>query len=564
MLSLLRRLASWSVRHIFIFALIVVAMAAFVVLKQEYDRRPVIEAEVAMLEEQQRLLDQNVREQRERALAALAEIERLERPALLARLRTIRSEKARLDVPRLSQTGIAADLLRNDSGAIARELGANFRLQLLHREEAVILGRLAMIERRNRLIGLNGAIERTSAEIARRQREIAALERRYPLLARAGDVPVLPRFIGPLRELQANREALAAARKRRADLIVARQAAQAGFVRARDAYRDYRAGMAAAEAPVGRLGEAVAAKREELSRNWATMAWDAIRPVLGWALWVMAALILIPPAVKAFWFFVIAPIAARLDPVRIRPDLRGDIGWAAKMPSGSAVSRSVVVRPGDELLIKPEYLQSSMNEARIDTGVVLNRKFLFSSLAAGLAGLTRIRVDREASATLSATRDLVDEVGIIQIGEGSAMVFQPRNLVGVLQRGDRPLRIESVWRLGHLSAWLTLQLRFLVFHGPCALVVKGARGVALEPAPGGRRIAGAATMGWSAGLAYSVRRSETFFAYLTGKQSLFNDSFEGADGRIVYEQLPRAGARGGFWGRGLEGLGDGLLKIFGL
>ena len=48
----------------------------------------------------------------------------------------------------------------------------------------------------------------------------------------------------------------------------------------------------------------------------------------------------------------------------------------------------------------------------------------------------------------------------------------------------------------------------------------------------------------AAGLGYSVRRSETFFAYLTGKQSLFVDCFEGPEGCVVYEELPRARSRG--------------------
>jgi hypothetical protein len=230
---------------------------------------------------------------------------------------------------------------------------------------------------------------------------------------------------------------------------------------------------------------------------------------------------------------------------------------------GSGVSRRIVLKPGEELLIKPEYLQSSMNQARIDSALVLSRAIPLGSLATGMIGLTRIRVATPQAATLSATQDMFDEVGIIDIPAGSGLVFKPSNLVGVLQPEGRPVRIRRLWRLGHASAWLTLQLRFLVFEGPCALVVKGARGVAVEPARSGRRISGAATMGWSPGLRYSVRRSETFLAYLTGKQSLFNDGFEG-DGRIVYEQMPRARSKGGMLGRGLEGVGDGLLKVLGL
>ena len=49
-----------------------------------------------------------------------------------------------------------------------------------------------------------------------------------------------------------------------------------------------------------------------------------------------------------------------------------------------------------------------------------------------------------------------------------------------------------------------------------------------------------------------------------GRQELFNDSFESASGYYLYEQMPRAGERGGLWGRGIKGLGDALLKVVGL
>jgi hypothetical protein len=279
----------------------------------------------------------------------------------------------------------------------------------------------------------------------------------------------------------------------------------------------------------------------------------------------------VPPAIKAFWYFIVAPSAARLRPIVICPSLSGEIGWARArageeeaLPPGSGVSRRIVLLPGDELIVRPEFLQSSMNQAAIDSVLVLSRAIPFGSLATGLIGLTRVRVDKRETATISATEDMFDEIGLIRISEGAGLIFKPRNLIGVIQQADRPLRIRSEWRLGHLSAWLRLQLRFLVFEGPATLIVKGARGVALEPSRNGRRIAGAATLGWSAGLPYSVQRSETFLAYLTGKQSLFHDRFDGASGLVIYEELPRARAKSGLFGRGLEGLGDGLLKIAGL
>jgi hypothetical protein len=49
-----------------------------------------------------------------------------------------------------------------------------------------------------------------------------------------------------------------------------------------------------------------------------------------------------------------------------------------------------------------------------------------------------------------------------------------------------------------------------------------------------------------------------------GKQELLNDNFSGTPGFYVYEEMPHAGKRTGITGRGLEGLTDSLLKVFGV
>ena len=112
---------------------------------------------------------------------------------------------------------------------------------------------------------------------------------------------------------------------------------------------------------------------------------------------------------------------------------------------------------------------------------------------------------------------------------------------------------------------------------------QGCRGVRIERADGGRAINQAATIGFSANLPYATRRCETFAAYLFGQQELLNDQFgsapsegHGSDptgstdarpqtaGFYVYEEMPHAGKKTGITGRGLEGLTDSVLKVFGV
>lgn len=570
MIHLIRLLMSWSVRRVLVFVLLVAAMAAFVQVRSAYQRLPELRQEVAALERQKGLLEADVAKRRQQADAALRAIASAEEPMLRRRLAEVRAAAAALDGGKGGGVGLAIDAARSDGDAIARRLAERFRLQLLRREEAVILSRLEAIRRGGEVNGLVARVAAVDSRIRALEQAVAAIERRYPVATRVERVPVVRRIEGPWRALRAARQELAAARAERQRLESLYRARRAAFDRAGLAYRKGQAAVRELPSPTGGLQRQIDEKRGQLAGHWASRAWEAVRPVLGWALWVMLLILAVPPAVKALWFFAVAPLASSLRPIRIGRPGGGEVRWASERlagegpQAGSAVSWRLLLRPGEELLVRPEYLQSSVAGAGAESQLLLSPALPLGSLATGLVGLTRIRPEQETSAAISATRDLIDEIAVIEIAEGSALVFRPRNLVGVVRPAGRPLRLERVWRAGCLMSWLTLRLRHLVFHGPCALVVKGARGVALEPAAGGRRVADAATMGWSAGLEYSVTRSETFLAYLMGKQSLFHDRFEGASGSVIYEEMPRARAKSGLFGRGLEGLGDGLLKIAGL
>jgi hypothetical protein len=213
--------------------------------------------------------------------------------------------------------------------------------------------------------------------------------------------------------------------------------------------------------------------------------------------------------------------------------------------------------------VQPDFLQSSADSGSKDTKWLLDWSYPFTSIAAGMVALTRVRATAAETFVVSSKTDAFAEVGVIVLPDGAALVLQPRSLVGVVQPIDRPLRIRRQWQFG-LSALITFQFRYLIFEGPATLIVQGCRGVRVEPAGLGRSIDQAATIGFSADLDYSPRRSETFGAYLTGMRGLFNDSFTGGPGYCVYEEMPYFGRKAGITGRGLEGLTDGLLKVFGV
>ncbi|MEG1114819.1 MAG: hypothetical protein RSE46_07300, partial [Janthinobacterium sp.] len=230
----------------------------------------------------------------------------------------------------------------------------------------------------------------------------------------------------------------------------------------------------------------------------------------------------------------------------------------------SAVSQALLLQPGQQMLIHPEYLQSSPVSSTKRTQWLLDWRFPFTSLAAGMVALTRLHSDVTASVTISASDDPLLEIAVVHLPAGSALVFQPRGLVGLICDSNQPLAISSHWRLGSLHAWLTLQLRFIVFRGPVTLIVRGCRGVRLERAGQGRSISQSATLGFTTDVRYSTLRSETFLPYLRGQQALLNDRFDGAHGVYLYEETPRHGKQPGKAGSWFEGFTDAILKVFGI
>lgn len=310
---------------------------------------------------------------------------------------------------------------------------------------------------------------------------------------------------------------------------------------------------------------------KSVSDHWITKVSNPAISKYQAAFIILISAILTPIGIKIFFYYFLAPLAAKRPPICILPSVTGVLGRHTPDSEEildqtriSAVSIKLTVDSTQELLLHPEYLQSSSLHGKSDTKWLLDWSCPLSSFASGMVALTRIRSDSNETVVVSATKDPFSEVALLTLTEGDGMVFQPRSLIGVLYQKGLPVKISRHWRLGSLHAWLTLQLRYLVFHGPAILIVKGCRGVRLEKAGSGRRINQAATMGFSANLHYSTSRSETFVPYLFGEQELFVDSFTGNSGIYVYEEMPNYGKKSGITGKGFEGLTDSLLKVFGI
>lgn len=287
------------------------------------------------------------------------------------------------------------------------------------------------------------------------------------------------------------------------------------------------------------------------------------RTVLRAAIIGVVLAMLMPFAIRILFFSVLAPIAARRPAIRLLPD-SAPMAPDHKRP---AVSLDVAVPRGWELLVKQGYLHRAPIGAKPSTRWLLSLRQPVASFIRKLTFLTRYRdVPDQALATISVGNEPFAEVTLLRLEEGQACMLQPRLIVAVLQPVDRPMRISGHWRLTSLQAWLTAQLRFLVFHGPAMLVLKGARGLHMVAADHDLDLPADHVVGFSANLSYGVTRAATFQPYFFGREALLRDAVRRGPGIVVLEEGPALATEKAAHGPShrLENTLDVVLKFFGL
>ena len=567
---------TWAARHAFALVLIVLLLLAArhlagpatAWLGAQSEALRAIPAQQAAYAEASRAFKPYAERRGAEANAQAAELAGRSEVQLRARQAALEPEIARQMALQFSPPQLALAAARGDGGAVFTHYRAQAEVALLQRERRYIAALLSARTAERERLSLDDRRRAARAQLdASHQQRLAAqqrierLESRFMADARNSFCRLSPLDVGCT-----NYRALVAARR------------EMGSAAARN--RDARARLAAidqADAALGRGGELVesagavlATERAKLlgetqrlegvaRRDPTLSAWRAVAGVLPAALLILVGAMLAPLLIKALLFFGVAPLAARRPPIRLLEADRGDVA----LLSGSAVSQRVALSPAEELLVLPQAVQSTPHHAAKRTRWLLSWALPLSSLASGMVALTQFRVEQPDTVLVSATGGAVMEIALIRLQRGSALVLRPRALRGLLQPSAEPVRITRRWRLS-LSALLTLQLRYLIFHGPCTLIVEGGRGVRLERSGRGRGISQAATIGFSAGLTYAVSRTETFGAYLLGKQALFNDSFESDVGSYLYEEMPLEARQSGMWTGGLRGLSDAALRFVGL
>ncbi|WP_374328145.1 hypothetical protein [Azonexus sp.] len=304
--------------------------------------------------------------------------------------------------------------------------------------------------------------------------------------------------------------------------------------------------------------------RKKVSDHWLqSLLIEPVRKVAPLALWIVVGFIVMPIGLKIVFYYVLAPLAERQRPIRLLvTESTTDI---ASNGETSSVSKPISLRPGEDLIVLPEFLQAyTPDDCRISAEWWLKGCGILSSYAAGMRNLTKVSPLNETSVVVSVGKDSLNELIVIDVPEGASVCLRPTHLIGIIRQTGGTLAISRQWRLLNLQAWLTLQLRYIVFHGPAKLIVKGCRGVVVQDALNGGTVSQQLTIGFSADLDYGALRAETFAAYLFGGKPLLKDRFIGPRGVYVYEEIPHPTKSGGLGSKGMDVFVDAALRVFGL
>lgn len=551
-MTLLRALFGWFGRRILLFGIIVAAMVIHAQFVVDPGTRQRLDASIANHSAALAILRPEADRLSAQAVTRLDLSPCSAGAAINQRLAALSRQRAAV----VASQPRGLDRLRRPRDAIIADTRAELALAMIDQEIAYL----------RQVQALAPAPDSLDARIRTRCARIAALDR--AIAADEANIRALPGRLSPWRYTPDLRDLEGEYRARQRERQ--RQRAQAGAeladLQAQRRNRPVpRADGAAVRAPLARLEAELQSQQAQLvsAGERAARQWYArlgIEQTLWPAFLTLLAIIATPYAIRTLFYWVLAPLAALRRPLLL---LNNPV--PIPLPaSGSSVSRALSLRPDQELLVRQGFVQSLALGGSRATQWLLDARRPFTSLAAGLVLLTRIRGTSADEVTLSAIPDPLAEIAVLSLPDGAAVVLQPRAIAGVVQPMARPLRVTSHWRLFSLNAWLTWQLRFLVFHGPAEIILSGRRGVRIEAATAGRSIGQDQLIGFSAGVAYASGRTETFIPYLLGREPLLKDRIAAGPGLLIAEEAPGGGRAGNRGRRGLEGLLDALLKPLGI
>ena len=294
----------------------------------------------------------------------------------------------------------------------------------------------------------------------------------------------------------------------------------------------------------------------ETQRRFTGAVKKSIRTIL-----IISGIVLFGPLLwKAFWYFVLAPIAKHASPVRIT-------GTKAEsnrlLVEESRKNLSVLLQPGERLVTRMAWLHQYTRSGTKRTRFLLDWKAPFISYASGLAELTEIAIPGDGTATevvLSSAEDPDAYLCAIRLEDHPGLVVYPSQVVGLTGN----LRVSARWKWWNLHSWISGRLRYILFSGTGSLFVRGTGGVhPIQVKDQPVRLSEPVLSAFESTLPFLTVRTETFWPYYRRLVPLFDYEFQGT-GVVLRQTSTSRAATDSASLRVFDAFLSGVGKLFGL
>ena len=232
-----------------------------------------------------------------------------------------------------------------------------------------------------------------------------------------------------------------------------------------------------------------------------------------------------PPMWLVFMYYVVAAVVEKFPPIRIKTK----DGENVPEPTFHRAARSITftIPEGRKFYLRSQ--GGDWGKERRD--LVCRTKFLWRwgaplvSVAADLVELLAYRnaPDATTPGQIKLTSPKDDEVYIqqIELNGGPGLVLTPRHVIGLTD----DVEVRTVWSF-KLHNLISMRLRHIVFFGTGTIFIVGGRGIDVQKIEPGssaiHKIEDGVLVGYVPGAAYSLCRTQTFWAYFRGMTSLLD------------------------------------------
>ena len=252
---------------------------------------------------------------------------------------------------------------------------------------------------------------------------------------------------------------------------------------------------------------------------------------------IVFTIVFAPGLWKAFWFYIVAPIASKAAPIQVGA------------PMGSHVSvfepksvQAVELISGSTICTRGDWVNAYPSEGvKKETRLLWSWQSPLVSYASGLRELTEWRMTGETSQSLKlcSGTDPNLKIAKVMFASKAALVVRPSSIVAI--SGD--LQLTTCWKLASIHSWISGRLRHVIISGQGALYLSGYGDVKSETPKAKQRMSDNLLIAHDPGTPFRTVRTETFWPFLRGKTSLYDLQFED-QGLVIYQAAVKEVADG--------------------